>query len=152
MQWGNEMNNASRIQRRNIVTRAQAGFSLIEILIVVALIATIAGMVANQVFGGQDRAKVKMAQSQLAALSGKIEQYEMDTGAMPNSLNDLVRESGGTKGWLGPYSKESELKDPWNTPIELRAGGDNERFTLLSLGADRKSGGTGVDADISNNE
>lgn len=132
--------------------RTQAGFSLIEILIVVALIALIAGMVANQVFGGQDRAKVKMAQSQLAALSGKVEQYEMDTGAMPNSLNDLVRESGGTKGWLGPYSKESELKDPWNTAIEMRVPGDNAPFALISLGADRKSGGTGVDADINSND
>lgn len=151
MQWGNEMNDASRI-RRQVAARAQAGFSLIEILIVVALIALIAGMVANQVFGGQDRAKVKMAVSQLASLSGKIEQYEMDTGSLPNNINDLVRESGSTKGWLGPYSKESELKDPWNTPIEMRVPGENAPFALISLGADRKSGGTGVDADINSND
>ena len=150
MQWGNTM-HMQRFQSRR-AARAQAGFSLIEILIVVALIALIAGMVANQVFGGQDRAKVKMAAAQLQSLSGKIEQYEMDTGALPNSLNDLVNASGNTKGWLGPYSKEAELKDPWNTPIEFRGGGDNERFTLISLGADRKSGGTGVDADINSND
>lgn len=150
MQWGNTM-HTQRFPSR-LAARAQAGFSLIEILIVVALIALIAGMVANQVFGGQDRAKVKMAVSQLQSLSGKIEQYEMDTGALPNSLNDLVSASGNTKGWLGPYSKEAELKDPWNTPIELRAGNDSERFALVSLGADRKSGGTGVDADINSND
>lgn len=152
MQWGNRMNTMHRQSTVRIAPRAQGGFSLIEILIVVALIATIAGVVANQVFGGQDRAKVKIAQSQLASLAGKIEQYEMDTGALPNSLNDLVSASGNTRGWLGPYSKESELKDPWNTPIELRPGGDNERFALISLGADRKSGGTGVDADINSND
>ena len=143
------MNNT---RRSNNVRSAQSGFSLIEILIVVALIATIAGVVANQVFGGQDRAKVRIAQSQLASLSGKIEQYEMDTGALPNSLGDLVRETGSTKGWLGPYSKEAELKDPWNTPIEMRVPGDNAPFALLSMGADRKSGGTGVDADINSND
>lgn len=142
--------NASH--RTPAVRTAQGGFSLIEILIVVALIATIAGVVANQVFGGQDRAKVRIAQSQLASLAGKIEQYEMDTGALPNSINDLVRESGSTKGWLGPYSKESELKDPWNTAIEMRVPGDNAPFALISMGADRKSGGTGVDADINSND
>ena len=152
MQWGNRMNTMHRQPTVRIAPRAQAGFSLIEILIVVALIATIAGVVANQVFGGQDRAKVRIAQSQLAALAGKVEQFEMDTGALPNSLNDLVSMSGTTRGWLGPYSKEAELKDPWNTPIEFRGGGDNERFTLISLGADRKSGGTGVDADINSND
>ena len=126
--------------------RAQRGFSLIEILIVVALIALIAGMVANQVFGGQDRAKVRMAQSQITALAGKVSQYEMDTGDLPQRLDELVSASGNVKGWLGPYSKEGELKDPWNTPFEYRPSGRS--FTITSYGADRKPGGTGVDADI----
>ena len=156
MQWGNRMNTIrTQLSRQSSVRRApraQAGFSLIEILIVVALIALIAGMVANQVFGGQDRAKVKMAVSQLAALSAKVEQFEMDTGTLPNNIGELARESGNTKGWLGPYSKESELKDPWNTAIEMRVPGDNAPFALISLGADRKSGGSGVDADINSND
>ena len=128
--------------------RAQRGFSLIEILIVVALIALIAGMVANQVFGGQDRAKVKMAEAQITALAGKVSQYEGDTGALPQRLEDLVTSSGNVKGWLGPYSKESELKDPWNVPYEYRISG--RRFTITSHGADKQPGGTGVDADITN--
>ncbi len=137
-------------QRLNtrVLARSQSGFSLIEILIVVALIALIAGMVANQVFGGQDRAKVKMAQSQVAALAGKISQFEMDTGEVPQRLDELVSASSNMKGWLGPYSKESELKDPWNTPFEYSASGRS--FTITSYGADRKPGGSGVDADITN--
>lgn len=133
---------------KKLAARGQAGFSLIEILIVVALIALIAGMVANQVFGGQDRAKVKMAQSQIAALAGKVSQFENDTGAMPQRLEELVTSSSNVKGWLGPYSKEAELKDPWNTPFEYRTDG-NRSFTITSYGADRKPGGTGVDAEIS---
>ena len=136
--------NAQRTFRP--AARAQRGFSLIEILIVVALIALIAGMVANQVFGGQDRAKVKMAQAQVTALAGKISSFESDVGSLPQRLEDLVTAPGGVKGWLGPYSKEGELVDPWNTPFEYRASGRS--FTVTSLGADRQSGGTGVDADI----
>lgn len=137
-------------QRLNtrVLARGQSGFSLIEILIVVALIALIAGMVANQVFGGQDRAKVRMAQSQIAALAGKVSQFEMDTGDLPQRLDELVSTSSNVKGWLGPYSKESELKDPWNTPFEYSVSG--REFTITSYGADRKPGGTGVDADITN--
>jgi len=137
--------NARRTYRT--AARAQRGFSLIEILIVVALIALIAGMVANQVFGGQDRAKVKMAQAQVTALAGKVSNFEGDTGALPQRLEDLITSPGNVKGWLGPYSKEGELKDPWNTPYEYRTSGRS--FTITSLGADKQSGGTGVDADIS---
>lgn len=128
------------------LARAQFGFSLIEILIVVALIALIAGMVANQVFGGQDRAKVKMAQSQIAALSGKISEFENDVGQLPQRLEDLITSPGNSKGWLGPYSKEGELKDPWNSPFEYSQTGRS--FVITSYGADKKPGGTGVDADI----
>ncbi len=128
------------------LVRSQFGFSLIEILIVVALIALIAGMVANQVFGGQDRAKVKMAQSQIAALSGKISEFENDVGQLPQRLEDLITSPGNSKGWLGPYSKEGELKDPWNSPFEYSQTGRS--FVITSYGADKKPGGTGVDADI----
>jgi len=145
MQWGNRMNMHSRRVRT-----AQGGFSLIEILIVVALIALIAGMVANQVFGGQDRARVKLAKSDVTALAGKIENYELDVGSLPERLDDLVKEPGNAKGWLGPYAKESALKDPWNTAYEYRVPGENGNpFVVISYGSDKKPGGTGVDGDIS---
>ncbi len=147
MQWGDPMQ--TNMQRRELKLARQGGFSLIEILIVVALIALIAGMVANQVFGGRARANVKLAQSGLADLAGKIENYEMDTGVLPERLEDLVKEPGNAKGWLGPYAKESALKDPWNTPYEYRVPGEGAPFTLISYGDDKKPGGTGVDKDLS---
>src|SRR5688500_13153242 len=97
------------MQNRPSLRLVQRGFSLIEILIVVALIALIAGMVANQVFGGSSRAKVQLAKSGVANLAGKVEQFEMDTGALPQRLDDLVKEPGNAKGWLGPYAQESAL-------------------------------------------
>jgi general secretion pathway protein G len=137
---------------RHLPRHPQSGFSLIEILIVVALIALIAGMVANQVFGGQDRARVKLAVSGVADLSGKIEQFEMDVGSLPQRLEDLVKEPGNAKGWLGPYAKESALKDPWNTPYEYRVPGDGAPFAVISFGSDKKAGGSGVDADVNSND
>lgn len=146
--WSNPMN---KLQHRN-VRSAQGGFSLIEILIVVALIALIAGMVANQVFGGKARANVKLAVSGVADLAGKIEQYEMDTGSLPQRLQDLVTEPGNVRGWLGPYAKEGALRDPWNTPYEYRVPGDGAPFAVISYGDDKKPGGSGVAADISSSD
>ena len=146
------MNPMNTMQRRRTLRTAQGGFSLIEILIVVALIALIAGMVANQVFGGQDKARFNLAKTQIANLSADIEQFELDTGALPQRLDDLVKEPGNAKGWLGPYAKEKDLKDPWNTAIEYRVPGKNGPFELVSLGGDRKPGGTSTDGDISSND
>ncbi len=133
-------------QRNLSIAARQQGFSLIEILIVVALIAVIAGMVANQVFGGQDKAKYKLAVADVTSLAAKVEQFEMDTGSLPQRLEDLLTSPGNTKGWLGPYVKEASLKDPWNTSYEYRVA--DRKFVITSYGADKKSGGTGVDADI----
>ena len=146
MQWGNPMN---AYKPRALRASRQGGFSLIEILIVVALIALIAGMVANQVFGGRARANVKLAESGVADLAGKIENFEMDVGSLPERLEDLVKEPGNAKGWLGPYAKESSLKDPWNTPYEYRVPGEGVPYVVISYGNDKKPGGTGVDKDLS---
>ena len=63
-----------------------------------------------------------------------------------------MSEPGNAKGWLGPYAKPGDLKDPWNTPIEYRVPGDGAPFALISLGDDKKPGGSGVDKDISSND
>ncbi len=126
----------------------QTGFSLIEILIVVGLIAVIGAFAANQIFGGQATANYKLSQSQLSALASKVEAYQLDTGEYPNSLDDLVKNPGNVQNWLGPYIKEEQLKDAFNTPIAMRAPGENGPFELISLGADKREGGEGVNADI----
>lgn len=130
----------------------QAGFTLIEILIVVGIIAIIGGIVANRIFGGQDRAKYKLAQSQVQTLAAKIENYELDNGGVPNQLQDLVSQPAGSTSWLGPYAKEAELKDPWNRPFDYRVPGASGKFDLISYGVDGRPGGDGLDRDISNND
>lgn len=127
---------------------AQGGFSLIEIIIVVVLMGAIVAFAATRIIGGGDRAKVRLAEAQVQTLAEKINQYEMDTGALPGALSDLVKAPGGVGGWLGPYAKPAELNDPWNTPYEYRVPGDAGPFELVSYGADRRPGGESVDADI----
>ncbi|MGN7724196.1 type II secretion system major pseudopilin GspG [Luteimonas sp. 22616] len=127
---------------------AQAGFSLIEIIIVTVLIGGIVAFAASRILGGGDKARYKLAQSTVQTMAEKIQSYQMDTGSLPGSLEDLVRQPGSASGWLGPYAKEGDLKDPWGTPYVYRVPGENGGFDLVSLGADRKDGGTSVDADI----
>ena len=125
---------------------AQGGFSLIEIILVVVLIGGIVAFAANRILGGGDRAKYNLAKAQLQTLAEKVQQYENDTGSLPGSLEDLVNSSAS--GWLGPYAKEGELKDPWGTPVEYRSPGEGRPFDLVSLGSDRQAGGESTAADV----
>ena len=143
--------NASNARR--LRSLRQTGFSLIEILIVVALIAVIAGLVANQVFGGQDRAKASLTRTQIQTLTGKIEQYQLDNGNLPGSLSDLVRQPSGSSTWLGPYAKEADIKDQWGKDFQYSAGGEGDAgYSLISLGKDGKPGGDSVNRDIKNTD
>jgi len=127
---------------------AQGGFSLIEIILVVVLIGGIVAFAATRILGGGDRARVNLAKAQVQTLAEKVHQYEMDTGTLPNALGDLVAQPGGASGWLGPYAKDAELRDPWNTPYEFTMPGNGQPFEIVSYGADRKPGGDSVNADI----
>lgn len=127
----------------------QRGMSLIEIIIVIVLIGLVLTVVGSRILGGSDRAKTNLAKTQLSTLAGKVEQFEMDTGRKPAALSELVSAPAGASGWLGPYAKDAELKDPWNNAIQYRAPGESGRaFDLVSLGADGQPGGDSVNADV----
>ena len=136
-----------------IVVRAtgrnsQRGFSLIEIILVVVLIGGIVAFAASRILGGGDRAKANLARAQVQTLAEKVQQYEMDTGGLPPALEALVDNTGNAAGWLGPYAKAGELKDPWNHAYVYRVPGDGQAFDLVSLGKDGQAGGESVDADV----
>ncbi|GAB2502698.1 type II secretion system major pseudopilin GspG [Lysobacter humi (ex Lee et al. 2017)] len=141
------------MRNRRSLTRstaaAQRGMSLIEIIIVIVLIGVVLTFVGSRILGGADRAKANLAKSQVETLAGKIEQFKMDTGRKPTSLQDLVASPQGVSGWLGPYAKAPELLDPWGNPMHYKAPGDEGReFDLIALGKDGKPGGESYDADI----
>ena len=135
-------------QFRSVPRASQAGFSLIEIILVVVLIGGIVAFAATRILGGGDRAKVNLAKAQVQTLAEKVQQYEMDTGRLPGSMQDLVKAPGDASGWLGPYAKEAELKDPWNHAYVYTMPGESGPFDLISLGKDGQAGGDSVNADI----
>lgn len=129
--------------------RAQSGFTLIEIILVVMLIGIVVAFAASRILGGGDRAKVGLAKAQVQTTSDKIEQYKMDVGQYPSKLDDLVTQPSGAAGWLGPYAKTIETKDPWGNAIEYKLPGEGGKaYSLVSFGRDGKAGGSSVDADI----
>lgn len=138
----------SRSLTRSPSPHAQSGMSLLEIIIVIVLIGAVLTLVGSRVLGGADRGKANLAKSQIQTLAGKVENYQLDTGSLPSRLEDLVTQPGNAGGWLGPYAKEAELKDPWGHAIEYRAPGDGKPFDLVSLGKDGQAGGDSYNADI----
>jgi general secretion pathway protein G len=129
--------------------RPAGGFTLVEIVIVIVLIGGILAIVASKIMGAGAREKVKLTGMQLDTLSGKIDTYESDVGDYPDTLEALVTKPANANGWLGPYAKAVDFMDQFGTPIQYRQPGDNDQpYQLVSLGADKKPGGDGLNADI----
>jgi general secretion pathway protein G len=124
------------------------GFTLVELLLVLVILALIGGLVLPGIIGKAEGAKVKAAGSQIDRLSMAVESYYLDTGTTPDSLDALISESGSDAGWNGPYVKASSLKDPWGREYVYEYPGDHGDFDIYSLGADGQPGGQGKNADI----
>ena len=127
---------------------AQRGFTLVELLLVLVILALIGGLVLPGIIGKAEGAKVKAASSQIDRLSMAVESYYLDTGKTPESLEELINESGGVAGWNGPYVKQSSLKDPWGREYVYQYPGDHGDFDIYSYGADGQPGGEDTNADI----
>jgi general secretion pathway protein G len=124
------------------------GFTLVELLLVLVILALIGGLVLPNIIGKAEGAKVKAAGSQISRLSMAVESFYLDTGATPDSLDELINESGNVDGWNGPYVKPSSLKDPWGREYVYDYPGEHGDFDLYSLGADGQPGGEDRNADI----
>lgn len=128
--------------------RTNKGFTLVELLLVLVILALIAGLVLPGIIGKAEGAKVRAASSQISRISMSVESFYLDTGSTPDSLNDLVNEPSNASGWNGPYIKNSILKDPWGREYQFRSPGEHGDFDIFSLGADGQRGGEGKNADI----
>lgn len=132
--------------------RRVSGFTLVELLVVLAILGMLAALVGPQVLNQLGGAKSKSATIQIRDFEQALELYKLDVGRFPRSgegLEALVRQPSGAKGWNGPYLKKDELPmDPWGTPYEYRVSGS--RIEIISYGADGRAGGSDEDADVSN--
>jgi general secretion pathway protein G len=141
-------NGVKMNMKRFAKTRAQGGFTLVELLLVLVILALIAGLVLPGIIGKAEGAKVRAASSQISRISMSVESFYLDTGKTPESLDELVEEPGNVVGWNGPYIKRSILKDPWGRDYQFRSPGEHGDFDIYSLGADGQAGGEGKNADI----
>ena len=123
-----------------------AGFTLIEILVVMAIIGMLAVMVAPNIFNQQAGAQRDAALSQISALEAALDTYRLDVGQYPDSLEGLVENDSGRAAWNGPYLRREVPLDPWGN--EYVYDSDGRGFTLVSYGPDGARGGEGDDADI----
>jgi len=131
----------------------RAGYSLMEILVAVAIIAVLATLVAPRLFGQLDRARVTSAEAQIDMLETALDSMRLDIGRYPTTEEGLQLLRSPTDDvenmWYGPYLDESLPMDPWGNPYRYRAAENQAgRGQVYSLGADNEEGGSGLDADI----
>lgn len=147
---------------------ARAGYSLLEILVVLAIIAMIVAVVGPRLFTQLDRSKTTTARLQIRSLEAALETMRLDIGRLPTAqegLNLLVEANPATvNGWYGPYLSEKLPNDPWGRPYiyevpaastgapsadgALAGPAGETRPRVMSYGADGVPGGDGVNADV----
>ncbi|WP_132251224.1 type II secretion system major pseudopilin GspG [Methylobacterium segetis] len=132
---------------------SESGFSLVELLVVLAIIGMIATMVTPQVLGYLGRAKGETARIQVKNIAQAVELYYLDSGVYPTTgqgLAALVTQPPGGAGWRGPYLRDARgLTDPWGHPYLYRSPGlGGTPYEVYSLGSDGKAGGSGDRADV----
>lgn len=145
---------APRTTRRSDRDRA-AGFTLLEILVVLVILGLVAAVVAGpQIFKYLGTAKTEASKVQIERIAGALDLYRLEVGRYPSEeegLSALIEEPAGATTWNGPYLKKKEsLVDPWARPFVYAIPGDHGEYDLYTLGADNAEGGEGEDRDITN--
>lgn len=128
-----------------------AGFTLLELLVVVVIIGLLAGYVGPKLFAQIGRSESKVARAQIGAFEKSLDQYRIDTGRYPateQGLAALQTQPADEPRWAGPYLSKAVPRDPWGRDYHYRSPGEHGDVDLWSYGRDGKAGGEGDDADI----
>jgi general secretion pathway protein G len=136
----------------NRKTQKRKAFTLIELLLVLVILATLAAIVTPKFANRSKQAKITQAKTQIANFETALDTFEIDVGRYPTSaegLDALYKEPSNAEGWQQPYIKQGIPLDPWGEEYIYKIPGsyNEDGYDLLSKGPDRKSGG---DDDIKN--
>jgi general secretion pathway protein G len=130
----------------------EAGFTLLELLVVLGIIALLAALVAPQVIRYLSDARSSTANAQLKNIESAVELYYLDNGRYPSAetgLEDLITAPASVAGWKGPYLKKKQgLVDPWGKRFIYTFPGAHGPYDIVTLGRDGKEGGDGEDRDL----
>jgi general secretion pathway protein G len=135
-------------------TRTQPGFTLVELMVVLVILAMLTAIAAPRVTKYLSKAKVQTAHIQVDALSAAVDAFVVDVGRAPSDaegLKALLTAPADIKTWDGPYTKKgASLIDPWGRPYLYRNPGRHGDFDVYTFGADNREGGEGDALDIGN--
>ncbi len=134
--------------RHNPQAARSRGFTIIELLIVMAILGMLAVMVAPNLFNKADGARRDATLSQISAIGSALATHRLDVGEYPDELEGLMTNTTGRSTWDGPYLNNDVPKDPWGNDYQFSS--DGSEYTLMSFGGDGLAGGEDNDADISN--
>jgi general secretion pathway protein G len=141
------------MNNRGMIRRAQQGFTLIEVMVVVVILGILAALIVPNVLGQGDKARVGTTQSTLATVSNALDLYKLDNHKYPSTqegLDALINKPASAKNWMaGGYIRGGMPKDGWGNDLQYVSPGANGRaYDLYSFGADGKEGGEENDADL----
>jgi general secretion pathway protein G len=139
---------------RESITGRDSGFTLVELLVVLAILGMIVALVTPQVLKYLGRAKTDTARIEIQTLGNALDLYRLDIQRYPSQqegLQALVEAPPGAQNWNGPYLKQKKIPvDPWGRPYLYRLPGEHGEYDLYTLGADNALGGTGENQDVGN--
>jgi general secretion pathway protein G len=134
-------------RKRNQITRI---FTLMEMVVVIVIIALLAAIATPMYMKYLRNAKKNTTLAQIKILEDAVLSVKIDTGKLPSSLDELIKNSSGSKKWDGPYLNGNLPKDAWGNEFVLNVPGSNNReYEIISYGSDAQAGGEGDAADLS---